>query len=512
MSKKLLAVLLVTFFVFFAGCNTRKEKGSAQTYDNLKPSTLEKKDINIYTYGGAVTSSGKDIIEAMLEEIEPATAETIHVALHFFWIPPEKYDTEISRLVQSNEKIDAFTCYSPQAFVDQGLCIGLSELFKQHAPNYYQELAASSIGKEYLSDCSYNGELYAIPNNALKSPRYCIVTRSELADKYAPEGLETLEDYGEFLKRVKENETFTYPGFVMSRYFLRSYLLGNGYFNDMDDFVFYRWDENGKTPYTAEQTPEFLDACELLREWKAKEYIVPNNAKQKYVNLSDGSLASYHTPMEDADNLFAVSPGLTSHLKALPLYMESPHLQTTSAWGLAIAPNCKNPDRVLMLIEWIHSSQKNYDLFTYGVEGTNYILQDEYLTFPRGDVRQLVTWKYYGAGFFEDYRYKRIISGIDPNFLSVYREASLKNVKTYGVSYEQRQKAQEGLERDYDQIRGMVTKYSQNMEYFMQSIDSGSFRISIEELKENQKEAGVDTILDLFRKIRVDSSHGAFLE
>lgn len=104
MSKKLLAVLLVTFFVFFAGCNTRKEKGSAQTYDNLKPSTLEKKDINIYTYGGAVTSSGKDIIEAMLEEIEPATAETIHVALHFFWIPPEKYDTEISRLVQSNEK------------------------------------------------------------------------------------------------------------------------------------------------------------------------------------------------------------------------------------------------------------------------------------------------------------------------------------------------------------------------------------------------------------------------
>lgn len=84
--------------------------------------------------------------------------------------------------------------------------------------------------------------------------------------------------------------------------------------------------------------------------------------------------------------------------------------------------------------------------------------------------------------------------------------------KTYGVSYEQRQKAQEGLERDYDQIRGMVTKYSQNMEYFMQSIDSGSFRISIEELKENQKEAGVDTILDLFRKIRVDSSHGAFLE
>lgn len=165
-----------------------------------------------------------------------------------------------------------------------------------------------------------------------------------------------------------------------------------------------------------------------------------------------------------------------------------------------------------MLIEWIHSSQKNYDLFTYGVEGTNYILQDEYLTFPRGDVRQLVTWKYYGAGFFEDYRYKRIISGIDPDFLSVYREASLKNVKTYGVSYEQRQKAQEGLERDYDQIRGMVTKYSQNMEYFMQSIDSGSFRISIEELKENQKEAGVDTILDLFRKIRVDSSHGAFLE
>jgi len=58
----------------------------------------------------------------------------------------------------------------------------------------------------------------------------------------------------------------------------------------------------------------------------------------------------------------------------------------------------------------------------------------------------------------------------------------------------------EGLTKEYDQIRGMVTKYIQNMQYFMQSIDSGNFRYSIDQLKENQKEAGSDKVLKLYHK------------
>lgn len=500
MNKAFTATLLVFSMLCLMGCSGKKEEKLTVSYDSLKPAALEPMELNIYTYGGAVTSTGKDIIEAMLAQLQPATASTINVTPHFIWLPIERYEAEIRKLVVSEEKVDAFTCYSPGWFVDQDLCMDLSDMFKQYAPAYYQVLSASSIGEEYLSDCSVNGKLYAIPYNTLKSPRFCIVTRAELADKYAPDGLETLEDYGEFLKRIKENEADTYPGFVQSSYFLRSYMVGNGYYSDLDDFLYFRWDENGKNPYTAEQTPEFLSAFELLKDWKAKEYIVPNNAKKKYFDMGDGSLASYHVPMQESDQLFAITPGMQVQLKMLPLYMKSKHLLNTSAWGTAIAKTCKNPDRVLMFIEWIHSSQKNYDLFTYGVEGENYILQGENITYPRGEVQPLDTWKYYGGGFFQDFRYDRVFPSVYPGFKQAYQNSVLENIKTSGELREQRRETLNGLAQEYDQIRGYVTTYIQNMQYFFQSIDAGAFRISIEELKENQKEARVDKVLELYRK------------
>ncbi len=505
MGKTFTAILLVFSMLCLVGCNGKKEKSSIESYDSIEPAALKPMDLNIYTYGGAVTSTGKDTIEAMLAQLQPATADTINVTPHFFWLPAERYESEIKRLVESEEKIDAFTCYSPEPFVEQGLCKDLSELFKQYAPAYYQELASSSIGKEYLTGASSNGKLYAIPYYALKSPRYCIVTRAELADKYAPEGIETLEEYGEFLRRVGENESYTYPGFVRSSQFFRSYMMGNGYYSDLDEYLFFRWDEKGKNPYTSERTPEFLNAYELLKDWKVKEYVVPNNAKQKYFDPSDGSLASYLVPMQESDQIFSIIPGSQVQLKMLPLYRKSPHLLNTSPWGTAIAENCRNPERVLMFIEWIHSNQKNYDHFTYGVEGENYILQGENLTFPRGEVQPLYTWKYYGAVFYQDFRYERIIQNVYPEFKQVYQNSTLENIKASGDLREQRKEALKGLTQEYEQIRGYVTAYYQNMEYFFQSIDSGAFRISPEELKEKQKAAGIDKVLDLCRKYIPDS-------
>jgi putative aldouronate transport system substrate-binding protein len=363
-------------------------------------------------------------------------------------------------------------------------------------------MEANTIGKEFLSDCSVDGKIYAIPYSAIKSPRYCIVTRTELADKYAPDGLETLEDYGLFLKKIKEHERDRYPGFVISDHIFRSYLKGNGYYSNQDDFIYFKWDENGDNPYMLEQTQEFQNAYQLLRDWKEKGYVVPNNAKQKMHGIADGIIASYHVPMEEIDNLFAYGPGMQVQFKVLPLYMESTALLNTSARGTAISENCKNPERVLMFIEWIHSSQKSYDLFTYGVEGKNYILQDGKLSFPKGEVQSLDAWKNYGAGFFQDFRYLRIVPDVDPDFMQTYQSSSLKNIKTYGELQEQHPSISlDRLIKGNDPMRGIVTVYLQNFKTFTQSIDLGNFRMSAEELREKQKEAGIDKVLELYRTL-----------
>ena len=183
--KRWLAFLLALAMICIMGCNDTNKKNKPDLYDNLQPAALEPVEISIYTYGNP-PSSIKGAIEANLEQISIATAETIHVMPRFFWIPYDQYDAKIQEIVSSGQKIDAFTCFSPQSFIQQGLCLDLTGLFKQYAPTYYDDLMANPLGRDYFSGYSADGSLYAIPYNGISNPRRCVVTRAELAGKIRP--------------------------------------------------------------------------------------------------------------------------------------------------------------------------------------------------------------------------------------------------------------------------------------------------------------------------------------
>ncbi|MEN2773510.1 hypothetical protein [Acetivibrio clariflavus] len=64
-------------------------------------------------------------------------------------------------------------------------------------------------------------------------------------------------------------------------------------------------------------------------------------------------------------------------MKEIELYMDQPHLLSSRYRGVAVASNSKNPERVLMFLEWLHKSQENYDLFRYGIKDRHYGLKGE---------------------------------------------------------------------------------------------------------------------------------------
>ena len=53
--------------------------------------------------------------------------------------------------------------------------------------------------------------------------------------------------------------------------------------------------------------------------------------------------------------------------------------------GVIINPLSRQPERVLMFIDWLQSEQENYDLFMYGKEDVHYIDRGDYIT-PSPDV------------------------------------------------------------------------------------------------------------------------------
>ena len=47
--------------------------------------------------------------------------------------------------------------------------------------------------------------------------------------------------------------------------------------------------------------------------------------------------------------------------------------------------SCKNPEAGIKFLDWLYSSEENYRLFTYGVEGRNYnIIDDKTAEFVKG--------------------------------------------------------------------------------------------------------------------------------
>lgn len=506
MKKTLLAVILVTAMLFTSGCNQRKEKQETLSYDNLKSEALEPLELEFYTQGTA-PSYGKDAIEVMLKQIGIETAETINVLPKFNWVPYESYDIKIPSIIASGEKIDAFTCFSPEAYVEQNLCTDMTDLFKQHAPSYYNELMNNEVGKDYMKRNTIDKKLYAVPYNGVSSPRIGVAVKAELAQKYAPDGMETLEDYGEFLRKVKENESGVTPGFVNAFSFFQAYMEGNGYYETAGTLIYSKWAQNGEGIYPIEQTPEFIDAFELLLSWKNNGYVLKNNEQQRQYPISSKFLGSMLLPMEYISDEFTYAESAGDvQLRVIPLYMQSLHLLSTTARGLAISESCRNPERVMMFLEWLHASQENYDLFMYGQEGVNYTLQNGNMVFSQSD-GTLYMWKYYGAGFFRDYRYERIITNLDPDYQQIYLDSSFMNVKTNLelrenlIRKENYEENAQKLADEYPQILNKMDVYYANWKRFIQTIDSGVFRISVNELKEMQKETEIDDVLELYSKV-----------
>jgi putative aldouronate transport system substrate-binding protein len=506
MKKRFFTFLLAVLMVCLCGCSEKKEKDIPLAYDNLKSEALEPVELQIYVHG-TIPSFGKDAIEGMLEQINLATKETINVLPVLNWIPYETYDMKIPQIIASDEKIDAFSCYSPQPYMDMGLCMDVTNLFKQHAPAYYNELMNNDMGRDYLMNCTSEGKLFAIPYNGISNPRLCVVTKEEMARKYAPDGLETLEDYGEFLKRIKENESGVTPGLAYSFEFFQAYMEGNGYCPTMSTFLYSKWDHYGEALYAMEQTPEFIDAFELLKVWKNKGYLLKSNQDGNQYPVTSNFLASRLMHMDNVGDLFTfTSQPSDVQLKVIPLYMQSLHLINSSARGVAVASTCAKPERLMMFLEWLHLSQKNYDLFMYGKEGVNFVLQNGNMVIDH-TVKPLDVWKYLGAQFFHDYRYERLTTNVDPNFRKIYLDASFTNVKTNGEMREQIQQAreinkvsEEEVEKENPQASAIMNTYFDNFDRFFNSIDSGVFRMTLDELKEKQKEAGIDKALEIYQK------------
>lgn len=472
---------------------------------------LTQEEIHIYTQ---YTARQKDEVENMLNEVHLKLSDSIMVTPVFHWMENDTYEDEIEKLVKSGERVDAFTTYGGYRFKNRDVLMDLTDMFPKYAPNYYSELTSHSVGIEKLKSSTSDGKLICVPNNDLLTQRSFVVARKDLAEMFAPDGFETYEDYGRFLAKVKEHNSMMAPGEVSARSYFEAYLQGNGYFNHGATFFYKRWDPKYRDEfYPMERTEEFKTAYYMLKEWDDKGYIIKDGNDINYW-LSKGALASI---LVNGTSIDSYLNSISSEYEFVvdPLYMDSPHRAFIVGKGVSVGNTCTCPERVMMFLEWIHSSQEAYDLFIYGVENRNYILKGDKISFASEefDIKQIqdnITF-----GFFRDFRYDRLYDYQPDDYKEIYRDACLKNImtseevteKVMGVTSEKLKKYyddQETVQRFNDELEkteNTLDKYWDSMGKIMQEIDRGWFWKEPDEIIQIQKETGIDEWLEISNRM-----------
>lgn len=517
MKKTIAAIVSIFILLSMGACSSNSQEAKIEDIDLVQ--ALEPVDIHFYTMDyGSGESEKMEEVNNMLEQVRLELKDTIKVNPKFHWIKYDEFENKLEELINSGEPVDAIASYGAGVLTQKKMLLDLVELFPKYAPNYYKELESGKINKDALYYASMDDKLYSIPNNWVDSPRYFIAARKDLVDKYSPKGFETFEDYGSFMELVKKNEKDILPGIVNGYDFFQAYVKGNGYYTSQGMYFYSSLKEQSMEIYPIERLGEFTQAFQLLKKWKTEEYVAQRHIStlSEYsveYTFHNGKLASQLFDMRMLHN--NIQNIVSDYEYSIyPLYMKSTQLLNPSTSGIALSKGCKVPERVLMFIEWLHSSQQAYDLFMYGVKDRNYMQEGEKLKFPyEMDMQKKMLAERIDSSFFKDFRYERPYAYEPDNSKDIYLKACTENVitsrqlyKKLGIDVKAWQKDEKKMQRmqkiqkEFESIKTVFDKYFANMNEFIKLVDENDFAKTPDILIEDQRGIGVDAIIEFNSK------------
>jgi ABC-type glycerol-3-phosphate transport system substrate-binding protein len=247
---------------------------------------------------------------------------------------------------------------------------------------------------EELKFATVDDKLFAVPS--LYTQAFCtyLIVDDALLKKYNISGIENYDEYGAYLKTIKENEPDLIPGTIANMVnTLELFARASGYViaDEANRFV-YKWDDPEMKLMPWEKTSEFYDTITYIIDWYKKGYLSFGADQSKVSSfIYEGMLSQ---PSDEPTKMtFSDSSGQISEsnpMRAFYLYPEK-HVQRDNPMGsfyyngsFVFPAASQNTDRALRFLEWVQQSRDNYLLVTCGIENTDYVLMGGYPVLPSG--------------------------------------------------------------------------------------------------------------------------------
>ena len=389
MAKKLLGGLLAAILLVGCGQEAADTAGSAAAggesaaeetaASTAAAETKEASDaaasgevvtIN-YVRPGTEVEHNDELVAAINEKLE---ADGTGLQLEITYVPSDVFSDRVNMMLSAGEEFDLLAVMEDQkAFTTYIGTEGIQPI-TEYVKN--SEVLQEVIPDWMWQSATVNGEIYTIPANWTENADQasCITIRREKLEEYGLDDPETMDDLLEMAEVFTENWDGDSKPVIIPMYaepFTWLFRALDTYpFTVQKDLIFI--DQEGNVKNWIE-TDEFKQTADFFRTCYEKGYI-PDD-------VLSPSWSSWNTMLTgnfiwvDGCQMWGTKevwneriPG--SNLDSIYLNPDGPSFRPQSFRNdTAVSSTSTHPAEAVKFMEWMYSSQENYDLVVYGVEG-----------------------------------------------------------------------------------------------------------------------------------------------
>lgn len=430
--RKIVATLLALAMMpgLLAGCGgSSKSSGGSTGNGNTGAMT----DLNILYPG----DESDRMTEFLSKEFADAMKKDLNMKVKVTFVPWDQYWEQKDIMLAANEPVDLYWDGLPDlsTMVNKKQCMPLDSLIQTYGQDMLKVLPM-----DHIKGGKIGGVTYGIPStNAPSSGMFQLVcVRQDILEGVGMSEIKTPDD----LKLFAEKAKVKYPNMKgaadpifkpLTRYFSDEQYTWVG---SQDLVVF---GEESHKAYSYFETKAFQDLAKYNRQL-TKEGIYNDDVTTKYNERDtrmqtglylwvEGSLGKEN---EIIDAVKKNAP--QARLKSYLLAPEKPRYVDAAGGEVICIPNSsKNPEGAMKFLNWLYSSQDNYNLALYGVKGKDYEVKDNRINRLTGD-DLFYEW------MFRNKSYQMFAPQIDQKFVDTYEhwDDNAKVSKAFGFAFDNR--------------------------------------------------------------------------
>lgn len=370
--KKAIAMVLTAGLctAMLGGCG-QSGSSNATTENAAAAAASGEKTVVTYLRPGTEVDHNAELVQAINDKLD---ADGTGLQLEIMYIPSDVFQDKVSLMLSTGEAFDLLCVMEDQkpftSFVaSEGIMpitqyVNQSENLKRVIPDYMWDAA------------TINGEIYTIPANWCEQAdqNNCITIRREKLEEFGLEDPQTMDDLLNMCEVFTKNwdgpnkpvviplykEPFTYLFRTLDTY----------PFTVQKDLIFI--DQQGNVKNWME-TDEFRQCADFFHKLYQGGYVPEDVLSAGWSSWNTMLTGDFiwvdQCQLWDTEQVWKERiPGV--QLDTIYLNQDAPQFRSSSFRNdTAVSATSEHPEAAVKFMDWMYSSQENYDLMVYGVEG-----------------------------------------------------------------------------------------------------------------------------------------------